>query len=246
MTGLRVAYTFAPWLDVTGWVVNRWENEFAGAGDFDDNNKGKSLGARVGLTPFPLRGLLNVGLGGFWGPEQEGSTENERWIADLDVTWTPVPALLVAGEFLYGEEAGVSLRERGAPIAAPEAVADVRWRGGYLLAHYDLLDGLGLSVRYGVLDDPDGGRTGVSQTLQSFTIAPVLHLSRIGSEIGTTGSTYARTRHPIDWVDLRIEYRLDRSNRAVFSDAGPGEPIAAPRKTSHQVVVRLVVNSIVR
>ena len=27
MTGLQASYTFAPWLDATAWVVNRWENE---------------------------------------------------------------------------------------------------------------------------------------------------------------------------------------------------------------------------
>src|SRR5439155_7976959 len=50
-TGFNFAYQFAPWLDAQTWVVNRWENETT-HDPFDDNNKDKTYGGRIGFTPF--------------------------------------------------------------------------------------------------------------------------------------------------------------------------------------------------
>jgi hypothetical protein len=242
MTGFTAAYQFAPWVDVMAWVVNRWENETT-EDPFEDNNRDKSVGGRVGLTPLPGAQLLNVGLGGWWGPEQDDNTSKDRWIVDLDVTWSPLARLLVAAEVVYGEESGVSFRRRGAPFA-DGAVSnnDVNWLGLYALVHYDLARWLGLSVRYGFFDDQDAARTGVEQKLHSFTITPIVHLSRLVPELRPMGVTYARTRHLLDWVDLRLEYRLNHSNKPVFSDARPGVPIQEAEKTSHQVTLQFVVN----
>jgi hypothetical protein len=242
MTGVQVSYPFTPLVDMSLWVVNRWENEVTGEGDFNDNNQDKRFGGRIGLTPLPRRGLLNIGLGGFYGPEQDDENGNKRWIIDVDATWTPWPQLLIAGEFVYGREDNRAMRQRGGPIAAPEEVKDVTWWGMYVLLHYDLVRWLGLSFRYGFFDDRDGGRTGVDQQLQSWTFAPIVHLSRLIPTLRPTGATYARSRHAIDWVDLKIEYRLNRSNEPVFSDAEPGEDIVEADKISHQVQLQLVAN----
>src|SRR5438128_2467659 len=242
MTGITAAYQFAPWLDAMAWIVNRWENETT-EDPLEDNNRDKSFGGRVGFTPLSGAQLLNFGLGGWWGPEQDDDTKHDRWILDLDVTWTPLPRLLLAGELVYGGDSGVSFRRRGTPIAAPAVNnQDVNWLGLYALAHYDLTRWLGLSFRYGFFDDKDGARTGVAQTLQSFTIVPIVHLSRLIPDLRPLGVTYARTRHPLDWVDLRLEYRLDHSNKSVFSDAKPGVPIPEADRDSHQVTMQLVVN----
>ncbi len=244
MTGFQTSYQVVPWLDATAWVVNRWENETVESeGDFNDNNQGKSGGARIGFTPFPLEGLLNIGIGGWVGPEQDDESGNLRWLVDLDFTWHPIPRLLLAGEFIYGGETNVSFRERGIPIAAPAVEnTEVNWWGLYLLAHYDILDWLGFSFRYGYFDDIDAARTGVDQVLQSWTFTPVIHLSRLIPELRPTGATYARTRHPIDWVDLKLEYRLNHSSEAVFSDARPGATIVSADDMSHQFQLQLVVN----
>jgi hypothetical protein len=244
MTGFQTAYQFTPWLDATAWVVNRWENETVEEeADFNDNNKGKSFGGRIGFTPLPVEGLLNIGLGGWYGPEQDDENDHKRWLLDLDFTWTPIPRLLLAGEVIYGGEDSVSFRERGIPFAAPAVTdEDVNWWGFYLLAHYDIFDWLGFSFRYGYFDDLDGARTGVDQVLQSWTFAPIIHLSRLIPDLRPTGATYARTRHPIDWVDLKLEYRLNHSSESVFSDADPGTPILSADDTSHQFQLQLVVN----
>jgi len=242
MTGFQTSYQFAPSLDVAAWVVNRAESETTHT-PFDDNNKHKSYGGRIGFTPFPRGALLNFGLGGFWGPEQDNNDSSKLRVLDLDFSWTPYPEVLLAGEVIYGEEDKVSFRERGIPFAAPAVVdKDVKWRGFYVLAHYDVHPWLGLSVRYGRLNDLDGARTGVAQVLQSLTIAPTIHLSRLFPDLRPSGATYARTRHPIDWVNLKVEYRYNFSNQPVFSKAAPATDISSADKTSRQLQVQAVVN----
>src|SRR5688572_29097603 len=64
MTGFQAAYQVTPWLDMTTWVANRWENDTT-HDPFDDNNHAKSFGGRLGVTPFASGGrIFNVGLGG--------------------------------------------------------------------------------------------------------------------------------------------------------------------------------------
>jgi hypothetical protein len=242
MTGLTAAYQFAPWLDVMGWVVNRWENETTES-PFEDNNRDKSFGGRIGFTPLHDPQLLNIGIGGWWGPERDNDNSDARWIVDFDVTWSPIARLLFAGEVVYGGESNVSFRRVGVPFAAP-AVSnrDTRWLAAYALVHYDFVDWLGLSLRYGYFNDYDGARTGVQQVLQSWTIAPIVHLSRLVPDLRPVGLAYARTRHPLDWVDVRFEYRLNTSNKHVFSDAPPNVFIQQADKTAHQFTIQFVVN----
>src|SRR5437879_4557602 len=121
MTGLTMAYQVAPWLDLMGWVVNRWENETTET-PLEDNNRDKSFGGRVGLTPLQGNQLLTFGIGGWWGPEQDNKSGNARWIVDVDVTWSPIARLLLAGELVYGGESGVSFRRVGVPYPAPVVV----------------------------------------------------------------------------------------------------------------------------
>lgn len=242
MTGFLTSYQFSPSWDMTAWAVNRAESDTTHT-SFDDNNRDKSYGARIGFTPFPRGTLLNIGLGGFWGPEQDDNNSAKRRVLDLDVTWTPRPRLLLAGEAVYGAEDSVSFRERGIPFPQPGLDnEDVRWRGFYVLAHYDVRPWHGISLRYGYLDDEDGARTGVEQTLESVTLASIIHLSRLIPDLRPPGVTYARTRHPIDWVNLKIEYRYNRSDQPVFSDAPPGTDILEADTSSHQVQVQAVVN----
>ncbi|HKA35593.1 MAG TPA: outer membrane beta-barrel protein [Thermoanaerobaculia bacterium] len=242
MTGLQASYTFSPWLDVSGWVVNRWEAEVTDD-DFNDNNHAKSLGGRIGITPISRDGLLTFGIGGFWGPEQDDNDDDHRGIVDIDATWTPIPRLLVAAEGVWGREENVSFRRRGTPISDPAADGmTARWWGMSLLAHYDFADFFGASARYGYFRDRDGARTGVAQSLESFTLAPVFHISRLIRDLGKTGSTFPRTRHPIDWVDIKLEYRWDHSNRSEFSDAPPATDILSASGNSQRFQLQVVVN----
>jgi len=242
MTGLQIAYPLSPSLDVTAFLVNRWENETT-EDPPEDDNRAKSVGGRIGFTPLQGSSLLNFGVGGFWGAERPDDNRDARFVLDADLTWSPSGPLLVAAEFLYGHESAVSFRRRGAPFAAePVEGADASWLSLYALVHADLEGWLGVSVRYGVFRDVDGARTGVAQWLQSVTVAPIVHLSRLLPGLQPTGLAYARTRHPVDWVDLRVEYRLSHSDQPVFSDGAPAVPIHFAARTGHQVTVQVVVN----
>jgi hypothetical protein len=121
-------------------------------------------------------------------------------------------------------------------------VKDVRWRGFYVLGHHDLGAAWGVSLRYGILDDRDGGRTGVTQKLSSWTIQPVVHLSRLIRDLRPTSALYARTSHPIDLFDVKLEYRVNRSDRSVFSDQAPGQDVERPAKSSQELQLQLVWN----
>jgi hypothetical protein len=241
MTGVQAFYAFAPWLDAAVWVVNRWENETT-EDPLEDNNRAKSVGGRVGFTPVQGREILNVGVGGWWGPEREDDNRHGRWIVDADLTWS-TSRLVVAGEFLYGGESAVSFRPRGLPFpAAAVTDADAHWLALYVLTYCEVEPWLGISLRYGLFKDDEGARTGVAQTLQSVTVAPIVHLSRLVPDLRPRGVTYARTRQPIDWVDLRLEYRFNHSNQPVFSDVAPGIPITTAGKDAHTLTAQFVVN----
>ena len=251
MTGITVAVQPTPWLDVTAWLVNRWENETTEESP-EDNNAAKSVGGRIGFTPIQGTGLLNLGIGGFWGPEQDDDNGNARWIIDADLTWSPIPRWTIAAEALHGGESGVSFRRRGAPFAAPALNdATVTWSALYLVAHFDLMEWLGVSARYGWFDDNDGARTGVAQALHSFTLAPIAHLSRLVAGLRPMGVAYARTQHPIDWVDLRFEYRLTTSRFSsffgdsgptVFANEGPAVPVLVATGTAQQFTFQVIAN----
>jgi hypothetical protein len=242
MTGLQVAYAFSPRFDVAAWVVNRWESETSGAEDPNDVNEGKSLGGRLGVTPMAHERLLNFGLGGFFGPEQEGEDPPTRWVVSADATFAPSARTFVATEWVWGGEDEVSMRERGTPIATPAETVNVGWKGFYVIGHHDVLDELGITLRYGWLDDEDGARTGLTQKLSSWTLTPVVHLSRLVAGLRSTGAAYARTRHPIDVLDLKLEYRLNKSDRTVFSAAEPAADITDAGKSAHQVQLQLAWN----
>jgi len=241
-TGFNLAYPFAPWLDAQAWVVNRWESETT-HDPFDDNNKDKSYGGRIGFTPISRDGILNFGIGGFWGPEQASDNGDPRWVIDVDATWQPTRRLLVAGEFVYGGEENVSTRTVGRPVDMPQRIREDRnWLGFYVLGYYELEKWLGLTTRYGYFNDYDASRTGVRQELHSFTIAPVFHLSRLIPDLKPTGVFFSRSLVPIDWVNVKLEYRLNYSTRNAFSDSKPNSAILEGSDTSHQVQLQVNVN----
>jgi hypothetical protein len=241
VTGLQVAYPFNPTIDVALFLVNRQESETT-EDDFNDNNKGKTFGGRIGISPSPTSELFNFGAGFFYGPEQEDNDSSKRWVVDLDFTWNPATRFLLAGEFVFGGESDIESRQVGQPIFQEPIEGDVNWFAFYVLGHYDVRPWFGLSFRYGYFDDQDGARTGAEQKLQSVTFAPIFHLSRLIPDLRPTGASYARTRHLIDWVDLKLEYRYNHSDQPVFSDEEPEADILEAEESSHQVQFQLVAN----
>lgn len=248
-TGVQAFYAFGPQLDVNFWVANRWESHTTHE-PFDDNNRTKSIGGRIGFSPAVGEQLLNVGIGGWYGaertppPSATGSSSSgpKRRLASLDATWSPTRRTLLAAELVAGKEDEVSFRERGWPISQP-AVSGIEasWRGGYVMAHLEALPWLGLTARLGYLDDEDGWRTGVAQKLKSITLVSTFHLSALVGERPVRW-TYPRSPIRIHEASVKVEYRHNRSNQPVFSRADA--PLADPdtARSSDQVQVQLVVN----
>ena len=248
-TGLQTLWQLGPVVDVNFWVANRWESHTTHE-PFDDNNKSKSIGARIGFSPTMRDALLNIGIGGWYGAERSdplntanlGLNGPKRAVVDIDATWSPSSRTAYVAEFVYGKEEDVSFRARGFPVAAPaQANITPKWVGGYIMAHQEVGRALGLTARYGYLHDQDAWRTGVDQRLQSITLVSTIHLSALAGK-GPLAVTYPRTQIRIHEVDLKIEYRYNRSNMPVFSDAVPPLVDLDPRKHSHQVQMQAAIN----
>lgn len=115
VVGFRARYQFFPALDVSVFIVNGWDVD-------NDNNDGKTVGGRLGVTPWPG---VNLGLGGFYGPEQNDRDGPQRGIIDVDATLSVLPRLLLAAEFVYGMEESVRLVREDEEVE----VRDATWLG---------------------------------------------------------------------------------------------------------------------
>jgi len=158
-TGLKVDTTLAEMVDVTGYIVNGWDNN-------SDNNKAKTGGGRLGLRP--IEGV-NVGVSYVAGAEQDDDTNNLRRVVDMDLTLEPLENLVIGGELNWGTEEEASVTEPG---------EDADWFGALAMFHYDATSWCGLTVRYGYFKDEDGARlgSGVEERRQALTIAPTFNL----------------------------------------------------------------------
>ena len=248
-TGLQMFYQAGPLIDFNLWVANRWESHTTHE-PFDDNNKAKSIGGRIGFSPSVRDALLNFGIGAWYGAERDdpanvanlGLNGPKRTLIDLDATWSPSSRSAYIAEIVWGTEEEVSFRGRGFPVAQPaQTNIKPRWFGGFVVAHQEMNRWLGLTGRLGYLDDQDAWRTGVQQKLYSITLVSTIHLSALAGK-GPLAATYPRTQVRIHDVDLKIEYRYNRSNQPVFSKADPPLADTDPKKSSHQVQLQVAIN----
>ncbi len=182
LTGVMGSYVFSEVFDAKAYVVNGWDNN-------TDNNAGKTVGGRLGITP--AKGV-NVGLSAISGTmETAGNTSDRRTVFDVDLTVTAVDNLTVGGELNLGKEENASLAVTG---------QDAKWTAYLLMAHYNFNDWLGLTARYDRFDDRGGTRLGhsVRETEKSFTIAPTVVLG--------------------DGAGVLAEYRRDESSSLVYGN----------------------------
>ncbi len=151
VTGLMASTTFSKTFDLSLYVVNGWDN------NRDDNN-GKTMGGRFGVTP---KEGINVGLSGISGKE-DATTNNTRTVFDLDFTITAVDKLTLGGEYNMGEEEKLGV-----------GGSDAEWTAYMLMANYALTETCSLTLRYDNFDDEDGIRlpSGIAEERKSYTIA---------------------------------------------------------------------------
>ena len=179
--GVKAVYTF-----VDGWsaglhVVNGWQI-------IGDNNDGKSLGAHLGWSSD--RGFLT--LNAWVGPELPDDDSSLRTLWDL------VGSVNVSDDLALGFEADLGRQELpGSDAAEWTALA------GYL--RYRLAPAWAVAVRAEQVDDPDGGISGLPQTIEEGTL------------------TFEHRPH--ERVILKLEGRYDRSTEPIFAseEEGPAE-----------------------
>jgi len=185
-TGVRLHYPVGA-LDFILGLNNGWDN-------VDDNNDGKTIESRVGLT----LGMLSLGVVGYFGPEQDGVDSDWRELIDVVATLTPIENLILQVNLDFAWEQGVTNADLGLDDEG------VFWWGiaGYVV--YDINDMFRLALRGEYFDDSDGFRTGTEQQL--FEITPTLSIKPFCN------------KGMLDNLLVRFEYRFDRSDEDSFED----------------------------
>ena len=182
-TGVKASYAFSSKVAGMVEVVN-------GCDLLRDNNRSKSVGAQLTLTPVaPLQVLLNwIG-----GPELANDNHTNRNVFDLVAILKPTNTLTLGVNGDYGKENGTSLVNPG---------SDATWKGIAGYATLALTNKFSVALRGETFHDEDGVRlgTGTRATLSEGTFTP----------------TYKFTDH----VLLRGEARYDKANQPILTKRG--------------------------
>jgi len=182
-TGLKASYAFTSKVGGMVEVVNGWDL-------LRDNNRSKSVGAQLALTPVaPLSVLLNwIG-----GPELANNNHTKRNVFDVVAVLKPTKALTLGLNGDYGKEDGTSAVSPG---------SDAIWKGIAGYAALALTDKFSVALRGETFHDDGGVRLGTTTkaTLSELTFTPA----------------YKFTDHVI----LRGEARYDKANQPILNKRG--------------------------
>ncbi|HEX7679710.1 MAG TPA: porin [Thermoanaerobaculia bacterium] len=159
-TGVKGSYTINSKASAMLMVVNGWDNAV-------DNNKSKSVGAQLALTPVaPLSVYLNY----MGGPEQTNNNSANRQIFDAIAVWKATDAVTLSLNGDYGTEAGASTVTAG---------KDAVWKG---IAGYGKLavnSNVSLALRGETFKDEGGTRLGLGNaTASEITFTPAYQFTK--------------------------------------------------------------------
>jgi hypothetical protein len=157
-TGVRAAYAFGPRVSTMAMVVNGWDNA-------TDNNRAKSVGAQLAVTPVPA---LTLFLNGLLGAERDDSERQLRRLGDVVVVYKAAPRWTVTVNADLGQEQGLLEPLRSRPA---------QWSGGAAYVRWATSARSGWTMRFEIFDDRDGARTGQAQRLREVTLTPELRLT---------------------------------------------------------------------
>lgn len=198
MVGIEGSWRAGPRLGVEAFLFNGWDTDL-------DPNHGKSGGARLEFLP---QSGVTLGLSGLYGVEGDQGATNNRYLLNVDYAVQPSWDWVVAGEANLGGDRGVM----------PDG-SDATWGGGMVTVLHRFSRHWGLAARAEVFRDADGARTGATQTLESYSIAPLYSLG-----VGREG-IFANVQHTtvrIPRLQLRGEVRVNHSSEPFFdTDGGP-------------------------
>ena len=156
-TGLMVSYPFSDAVTASIHLVNGWDVT-------TDNNKGKTAGLSVGVTPMEqLAMTFNL----MYGPEKDDNNHDNRFLFDWAGTIKPVKNLALILNTDYATEGH----------SAPDG-GTAKWYGIAGIAKYDFNDRYSLSLRAEYFNDQDGLRTGTTQHLKEITLTPEIRLAQ--------------------------------------------------------------------
>jgi hypothetical protein len=194
--GARAKYTFNDKYNVTGFVVNGWNN-------IVDNNSGKTYGfsfvgnptKKVSYTINYLAGPETTPTGAFAPPVDAEDFWRQTW--DAVVTYNPSAKLSLMANFDYG---------RGDRTTPDLTVKPVYWTGGAGYAKYALTANDYVAGRYEYFEDHDGFMTGTP---------PRTHMHEITATYQHTLASHLLSR---------FEYRRDMSQFPLYELATFGNP----------------------
>ena len=192
LVGVMGAWSATPQVRLAGFLFNGWDDE-------GESNHGKTVGARAGFLPLPG---LSLGLSGLYGAEGDAGDTHNRFLLDADYAWQPSWDWIVAGEANWGGDRAIQ-----------EDGSDATWSGAMLTLLHQFTTHVGVAARAEVFRDTDGARTGVPQTLTSYSLAPLFSMG-----VGRDGM-FANVEHTtfrIPRLQLRLEARLNHSTVPVF------------------------------
>lgn len=150
-TGVRVAYPFSGAVTAAVMIVNGWDNAI-------DNNRSKSVGGQLALTPAAG---LSIYTNYLYGPEQSDNNSDNRSVLDVIGIYAVSPLLTLGINGDYGTE-----QQAGADGGT------AKWIGvaGYL--RMNLSDEFSVTLRGEHFEDRDGVRTGAARKLREVTLTP--------------------------------------------------------------------------
>jgi hypothetical protein len=179
-TGVKATYAFSSKVAGMLEVVNGWDL-------LRDNNRSKSVGAQLSVTPVaPLTVLLNwIG-----GPEFANDNHTKRDVFDLVAIFKPTSTLTLGVNGDYGIEDGTSRVNPG---------SDAKWNGIAGYATLAVTDRFSLAMRGETFHDDGGVRLGTDTkaTLKEVTLTPAFKFT--------------------DHILLRGEVRFDSANQPILA-----------------------------
>jgi hypothetical protein len=146
--GLRAKYVFNDKFNLTGYLVNGWNNVV-------DNNTAKTAGVSLGWNATKK---VSVTENYFVGAEQPQDNSDIRNLTDTVVTYNPTSNLSLMWNYDYG---------RDTPAGTSSAVW---WSGIAGYVRYAFSNGYALAARYEYYDDHNGFTTVTPQAINEYTL----------------------------------------------------------------------------
>jgi hypothetical protein len=184
-TGFGADAKFSERVDAQLRLINGWDV-------VEDINTGKSVMGRLGLKPSSHADLA---LSGYYGPEQAGNTDNQRYGGQFIGSLRPAATATISLQLDAGGEQGI-----------PTAGENATWWGAGVWGVFDLDPTLTLALRGDYMNDQNGVRT---SGVFGFDVVGDRKLAS-----GTATLNIKAWPHAL----VRPELRMEHSSRADFGD----------------------------